>query len=66
MFKIEKTGGSLVRGMASALFCVAATAAAAAEPTPLPALKSAAVEVDTTRLPASEQAALVPLLRAAR
>jgi hypothetical protein len=31
----------------------------------LTALKSVAVEVDITRLPASEQAALVPLLRAA-
>jgi hypothetical protein len=32
----------------------------------LPALKSVAVDVDITGLPASEQAALVPLLRAAR
>src|SRR6202451_4173905 len=54
------------RGIASVLLWVAATAAAAAQPSPLPALKSVAVEVDTTRLPASEQAALVPLLRAAR
>jgi hypothetical protein len=32
----------------------------------LPTLNSVAVEVDITNLPASEQAALVPLLRAAR
>jgi hypothetical protein len=52
--------------MASALLCLAATAEAAAEPSSLPALESVAVEVDITSLPASEQAALVPLLRAAR
>jgi len=48
------------------LLCLAAAAEAAAEPSPLPALKSVAVDVDITGLPASEQAALVPLLRAAR
>jgi hypothetical protein len=48
------------------LLCVAATAQSAAEPSPLPALKPVAIEVDITGLPASEQAALVPLIRAAR
>src|SRR4030088_2085203 len=67
MSDVKKTGRSWGRGIASALLCLAATAAeAAAEPSPLPALKSVAVEVDITRLPASEQAALVPLMRAAR
>src|SRR5450432_3252698 len=61
-----KTGTSWGQGVASALLCLAATAQAAADPSPLPALKSVAVEVDITSLPASEQAALVPLLRAAR
>jgi hypothetical protein len=63
---VKKTGRSWGRGIASALLCLAATAEAAAEPSPLPALKSVAVEVDITGLPASEQAALVPLPRAAR
>src|SRR6267154_189063 len=66
MFDLKKTGRSWGRGLASALLCLAATAEAAAEPSPLPALKSVAVEVDITGVPASEQAALVPLLRAAR
>jgi hypothetical protein len=63
---VKKTGKSWGWGIASALLCLAATAEAAAEPSPLPALKSVAVDVDITGLPASEQAALVPLLRAAR
>src|SRR3981081_2641531 len=63
---VKKIGRLWGQGIASALLCLAATAEAAAEPSPLPALKSVAVEVDITRLPASEQAALVPLLRAAR
>jgi hypothetical protein len=66
MSDVKKTGRSWGRGIASALLCLAATAEAAAEPSPLPALKSVAVEVDITGLPASEQAALVPILRAAR
>lgn len=52
--------------IANVLLWVAATVEAAGQPSPLPALKSVAVEVDITSLPASEQAALVPLLRAAR
>jgi hypothetical protein len=63
---VKKTGKSWGWGIASALLCLAATAEAAAEPLQLPALKSVAVDVDITGLPASEQAALVPLLRAAR
>src|SRR5208282_1859996 len=39
---------------------------AAAERSSLPELKPVAVEVDITGIPASEQAALVPILRAAR
>src|SRR3981081_4442339 len=63
---VKKIGRLWGQGIASALLCLAATAEAAAEPSPLPALKSVAVDVDITGLPASEQAALVPLLRAAR
>ena len=66
MSDVKRTGRLWGRGIASALLCLAATAEAAAEPLPLPALKSVAVEVDITGLPASEQAALIPLLRAAR
>jgi hypothetical protein len=51
--------------MAGALLWVAATFQATAQPA-LPAFKSVAVDVDISGLPASEQAALVPLLRAAR
>jgi hypothetical protein len=66
MSNLRKAGSLWGRGIASALLCLAATAAAAAEPSTLPALKPVAVEVDITGLPASEQAALVPLMRAAR
>jgi hypothetical protein len=66
MLDVQKTGRLWGHGIASAVLCLAATAQAAAEPSPLPALKPVAVEVDITSLPASEQAALVPLLRAAR
>jgi hypothetical protein len=66
MFDLKKTSSSWGRGIASVLLCLIATAEAAAEPSLLPALKPVAVEVDITSLPASEQAALVPLLRAAR
>ena len=66
MSNVKKTGSLWGRGIASALLCLAATAEAAAEPSTLPALKPVAVEVDISGLPASEQAALVPLLRAAR
>jgi hypothetical protein len=38
---------------------------AGAGPTQLPALEPMTIEVDISALPASEQAALVPLLRAA-
>jgi hypothetical protein len=62
---IKKCSRLLGLGIASALLCLVATAQASAEP-PLPPLKSVAVEVDTTGIPASEQAALVPILRAAR
>src|ERR1700691_1069806 len=66
MFDLKKTGSSWAPGIASVLLCLIATAETAAEPSPLPELKPVAVEVDITGLPASEQAALVPLMRAAR
>ncbi len=66
MSDIETTGRLLGRGIMTALLCLAAIAEAAAEPSSLPELKPVAVEVDITGIPASEQAALVPILRAAR
>jgi hypothetical protein len=66
MSDMDNTGRLLGRGIATALLCLAAIAEAAAEPSPLPELKPVAVEVDITDVPASEQAALVPLMRAAR
>jgi hypothetical protein len=66
MSDMDKTGRLLGRGIATALLCLAAIAEAAAEPSPLPELKPVPVEVDITGLPTSEQAALVPILRAAR
>ena len=52
-------------GIACAMALLVATAALA-QPPPLPATQSVAIDIDITRLPASEQAALVPILRAAR
>ena len=66
MSDAKKTGRPWGRSIASALLCLAATGEAAAESSPLPTLNPVAVEVNITGLPASEQAALVPLLRAAR
>jgi hypothetical protein len=66
MSEMASMNGLWVKGIASALLCVVCTVAMAAEPAPLPALNPVAVEVDITGLPASEQAALAPLLRAAR
>jgi hypothetical protein len=66
MSDVKKTGRSWGRGIATALLCLAATAEAAAEPSPLPELKPVSVEVDITGVPASEQAALAQLMRAAR
>ncbi len=66
MSDVMKTRRWWERGIASALLCFVATAAVAADPASLPKLKPVAIEVDVTGLPASEQAALVPLLRAAR
>jgi hypothetical protein len=51
---------------ANMFLCLAAPTVASAEHATLPALKPVTVEVDTTGLPKSEQAALVPLIRAAR
>lgn len=61
-----KTNGMWRLGIANVLFLLAATVQAADESAPVPVLKSATIEVDTTRLPRSEQAALVPIIRAAR
>lgn len=46
------------------LLCVTVTARPGAEPAPV--LEPASIEVDISRLPASERAALVPIIRAAR
>ncbi|MBV8742932.1 MAG: hypothetical protein JOZ12_14180, partial [Sinobacteraceae bacterium] len=53
-------------GIATALLCLALTAEAATAPLQLPATQSVDVEVDISGLPANEQAALVPIIRAAR
>jgi hypothetical protein len=53
-------------GVAGTLACLISTAEVGAGALPLPALNPVSVEVDITRLPASEQAALAPILRAAR
>jgi len=53
-------------GIASVLLCVAATAEGTTEPPPLPATQSVTVDVDITSLPASEQAPLIAIVRAAR
>jgi hypothetical protein len=66
MSKSDKTGRLLGCGIATTLLCLAAIAEAAAGPSPLPALKPVAIEVDITGLPASQQAALIPILRVAR
>lgn len=54
------------RGIVSLLISSIASVGAAAGPPTLPTTKAVAVEVDITSLPASEQAALVPIIRAAR
>ncbi len=51
---------------ATVLLCLALSAEAATEPPPLPTTQSVEVEVDVSGLPASEQAALAPIIRAAR
>jgi hypothetical protein len=56
----------VVGGIANVLLCLALTAEAATEPPPLPATQSVEVQVDISGLRASEQAALVPIIRAAR
>src|SRR5438552_17586186 len=66
MSDAKKTGRSWGRSITRALLYLAATGEVAAESSPLPTLNPVAVEVNITGLPASEQAALVPLLRAAR
>jgi len=66
MSKIRRMSSLWRCGIASILVCLAATAEGATEPPPLPTTQPVAVEVDITGLPASEQASLVPIIRAAR
>lgn len=61
-----KTNGMWRWGIANLFLLLAATVHAAAESAPVPVLEPATIDVDVTRLPRSEQAALVPILRAAR
>src|SRR5215469_941371 len=53
-------------GITGVLLCLAATAVGGTEPAPLPTTQPVAVDVDISGLPPSEQAALVPIIRAAR
>lgn len=57
--------GVFQRGIMSVLVCLA-PALAAADPAPLPITQPVNVDVDISVLPASEQAALIPIIRAAR
>jgi hypothetical protein len=66
MSDMKNTNRMRKQGIASLLLLVCTSLVAGTQPPSLPALKSVAVEVDITSLPASEQATLVPLLRAAR
>src|SRR5580704_5322340 len=66
MSDVQKSCGLCGRSILAALLCISTTECTAAKAPPLPALEPVAVEVDITRLPASEQAALVQILRAAR
>ena len=52
--------------LAGILLCATVATEVAAETATVPTLEPVMVDVDTSGLPASEQAALVPLLRAAR
>jgi hypothetical protein len=66
MFDIGSTVGLRRCGSAGVLLFLAATATGGTEPAPLPTTQPVAVDVDISGLPASEQAALVPIIRAAR
>ena len=61
--KSYRSPGWSVAGLLASLML---TAKVESEALPLPVLKPVTVEVDITNLPASEQAALAPILRAAR
>ena len=65
MSETRNTGSLWRWGIMSALLYLA-TAAAATEPSPLPTTQPVTVTVDISGLPASEQAVLVPIIRAAR
>jgi hypothetical protein len=62
MVRIETLLGLAMMGV---LLCLS-TALEGAESTTLPVIKPATIEVDISKLPASEQATLVPLLKASR
>ncbi|HTT39266.1 MAG TPA: hypothetical protein VMH32_16540, partial [Burkholderiales bacterium] len=66
MFNLESTRRLWRCGIASVLLCLVATAEGATERPRLPTTRPITVAVDVTGLPASEQAALVPVIRAAR
>jgi hypothetical protein len=62
----EKTYKRLGYALGIALLSLTASTKTEADPLPLPVLETVPIEVDVAGLPASEQAALVPILRAAR
>src|SRR5580704_1368768 len=68
MSNYEKTCKRLEYALGIALLFLTPSTKAEADPDPLPlaVLKTVPIEVDIASLPASEQAALVPILRAAR
>lgn len=68
MSNYEKTCKSLGYALGIALLFLTPSTKAEADPDPLPlpVLETVPIEVDIASLPASEQAALVPILRAAR
>ena len=66
MSAANRSSGPLLLWILSVTVACLATGNAGAEPAQVPALEQTTIEVDITALPASEQAALVPLLRAAR
>lgn len=62
----EKTCKLLGYTLGIALLFLARSARTEADPLPLPVLETVPIEVDIASTPASEKAALVPILRAAR
>jgi hypothetical protein len=62
----EKTGKRLGYALGIALIFLTPSTKTEADALPLPVLETVPIEVDIASLPASEQAAPVPILRAAR